>query len=284
MYKNSKQGSRVSGFILPAMIILAATLPVSHARQVKTSQTSSVQVSSPASAAPEEVSPSPAKDPYEKFNRAMFSFNDKLDKFILKPAATLYNKIMPKPLNQGIHNFFNNIGELPTIADDVLQLHFYQMTNDLWRLGINSTVGIGGLFDVASRMGLPYYANDFGLTLAYWGYTDSNYLVLPFFGPNTVRDGIGIPVDYYGFSVYPYIDPTSLRYEIYALAVVDRRAQLLQFQSVFEEAAIDRYVFMRNAYMQRRAWQIQKNQQLGVFRTAASNAGEQKPEENYNSV
>ncbi len=202
---------------------------------------------------------STTKDPYQKFNRAMFTFNDKLDSYVLKPIATLYEKIMPKPLNQGVHNFFNNIGELPTMANDLLQIHFYQFANDFWRFGINTTIGIGGLFDMATRMKLPYYSNDFGMTLATWGYRQSNYLVLPFFGPNTPRDTIGLPVDYFAFSIYPHIHPQSLRYEIYALGVIDRRAQLLKFQPVFDEAAVDKYTFMRDAYLQRRAYQIEEN-------------------------
>lgn len=201
-----------------------------------------------------------AKDPLEKFNRAMFTFNDKLDIYILKPVATFYNAIMPRPLNQGIHNVFLNIGNLPTIANDILQFNFYQMANDMWRLGINTTVGIGGLFDIAGRIGLEPYSNDFGLTLAAWGYDNSTYLVLPFFGPNTIRDGIGIPVDYYAFSIYPYIKPYKTRYAIYGLGIIDRRAQLLQFQSVMEEASLDKYIFVRNAYMQRRAFQIEQNE------------------------
>jgi len=202
-------------------------------------------------------------DPYEPFNRAMFTFNDKIDKYFLKPIATVYNKIMPKPLNVGVHNFFNNIGTIPTIINDLLQFHFYQMTNDLWRLGINTTVGVGGFFDMATRMKLPFYINDFGLTLATWGYKNSNYIVLPFFGPNTIRDGVGIPVDYYAFSVYPHIQPPSLRYQIYAVGIVDRRAQLLQYQKVFEEATYDEYLFMRNAYLQRRNYQIEQNAHRG---------------------
>src|SRR5204863_5535360 len=98
-----------------------------------------------------------------------------LDNVVMRPIATLYNKIIPKPLNLGINNFFNNIGELPTIANDVLQLHFYQMANDMWRFVVNSTIGIGGLFDIASRINLTYYKNDFGLTLARYGYLPSTY-------------------------------------------------------------------------------------------------------------
>lgn len=202
------------------------------------------------------------KDPYEKFNRAMFIFNDNLDFYLIKPVAQLYNAILPKPLNKGIHNFFNNLGELPIIANDLLQFNFYQMTKDASRFLINSTLGIGGLFDMATRMHMPYFQNDFGLTLAKWGYGDSNYIVLPVLGPNTIRDGLGIPVDYFGFSIYPYIQPQSTRAQLLTLFMVDHRANLLQFEPVLEEAAIDRYVFMRNAYMQHRAFQIEQVKHL----------------------
>lgn len=198
-------------------------------------------------------------DPYEKFNRVMFGFNDVLDTVFLRPVATFYNKIMPTPLNKGVHNFINNIYTIPTIANDLLQLKFYQMTNDFWRLAINTTVGIGGFFDVAERMQLKPYTNDFGLTLATWGWENSNYLVLPFYGPNTVRDSVDLPVDYYCFSIFPYIHPPRTRYEIYALGVIDARAQKLKLQPLLEEASFDKYVFIRDAYMQHRAYQIEQN-------------------------
>lgn len=204
-----------------------------------------------------------APDPYQGFNRAMYSFNDKFDIYFLKPIAILYNAIIPKPLNQGIHNFFSNINNVPTIINDVLQAHFFQASSDFWRLGINTTIGIGGLFDVASRLGLEPYTNDFGLTLATWGYKNSNYLVLPFFGPNTIRDGIEIPVDYYAFSIYPGIHSKPVRYGLVSLSIVDRRAQLLKYQSLLEEVSIDPYAFQRNAYMQRRQCQIEENDRLG---------------------
>lgn len=203
------------------------------------------------------------KDPYEKFNRGIFAFNDHLDTYILKPIAQFYNKIIPRPLNLGIHNFFNNLNNIPTIINDILQFNFYQAANDAWRLGINTTLGIGGLFDVAKTMGLDPYINDFGLTLARWGYKDSNYFIIPFLGASTIRDALGIPVDYYGFSVYPYIQPQSTRFEVIALGVVDWRAQLVKYQSVLEEVAVDKYAFQRDAYIQRRAYQIKQNEHLG---------------------
>lgn len=211
----------------------------------------------------------PAQDPLERFNRATFALNDKLDQFILKPVAKVYNAVLPKPINQGIHNVFNNIGNLPTIANDLLQLDFYHTANDFWRLAINTTIGVGGLFDVAARLGLQPNTNDFGLTLARWGWTHSVYVVWPLWGPSTFRDGIGLPVDYYAFSIYPYIHPAATRYSVYGLGVVDRRAQLLQFENVLQEAAFDKYVFIRNAYMQRRAYQINQVQHPVMHKTVA---------------
>jgi phospholipid-binding lipoprotein MlaA len=207
--------------------------------------------------------PANPKDPNEKFNRVMFHFNDFLDTFILKPAATLYVKIVPKPLVKGITNIYANVDTIPTVFNDVLQGNIYQATNDSWRFAINSTAGILGFFDWASDMGLEPNKEDFGLTLARWGYVNSNYLVLPFFGPSSLRDGLGIPVDYYGFSIYPYIKPTNTRYAVYGVGTVSRRADLLRFQNVFDQATMDKYVFLRDAYTQRRAYLIQRNKELG---------------------
>lgn len=214
----------------------------------------------------QEASAVPANpDRFEGFSRAMFKFNDNLDTYILKPVATFYNKIMPKPLNKGVHNFFNNIDTLTTIANDVLQLHLYQALNDSWRFGINTTIGIGGLFDIAERMNLKPYQNDFGITLARWGWKDSSYLVIPFFGPNTFRDGVSMPVDYFALSIYPYIHPRTTQYALYGLGVVDHRAQLLRYQNVFDEIMLDKYTFIRSAYLQRRAYQIEQNAKLSFI-------------------
>lgn len=234
--------------------------PADQKTSTKTSEADhAAAMSSTDSAAVTDIIQDTSQDPLQPFNRAMFTFNDKIDKFILKPVATFYNKIMPKPLNQGIHNVFSNLNTVTIIANDLLQVHFYQAANDTWRLGVNSTVGIGGIFDVATRIKLQSYHNDFGMTMARWGYKNSTYLVLPFFGPNTIRDGLGIPVDYFAFSVYPYIQPESTRYQIYGLGVLDKRAQLLKYEEVVDEAAVDRYVFVRDAYKQHRADQIEQN-------------------------
>lgn len=215
-------------------------------------------------AASEETPPAlEISDPYEPVNRAIYTFNEVLDKLILKPVATVYNKIIPNPIRKGIKNFYGNIDTIPTVINDVLQGNIYQATSDTWRLVINSTIGILGFFDVATEIGLDPNTEDFGLTLAQWGYTKSNYLVLPFFGPSTPRDAVGIPIDYYAFSIYPYIHPPIRRYEIYGLGVVARRADLLSYENVMEQVSIDRYAFLRDAYLQRRAYLIQRNKELG---------------------
>ena len=200
-------------------------------------------------------------DPYESLNRAVYAFNRTLDVYILKPVATVYNIAVPIVLQTGITNFFNNIDLLPTIANDVLQANFSQAGRDITRIVVNSTIGIVGLFDVAKDMHLVDHHEDFGLTLAKWGYKQSTYLVLPFWGPATVRDTIGMPIDYFGFSLYPHIHPTSIRYGLYGLNVVVKRAHLLTYQDVIRVLSIDEYVFVRNAYLQHRLAQIQQNEE-----------------------
>ncbi len=208
--------------------------------------------------------PAPVKDPMEGFNRAMFRFNDVFDQVLLKPVSILYTKIVPKPLVSGFYNFFNNIDTIPTVFNDVLQFNFYQATSDAWRLGINSTIGLAGFIDVGSRIGLEPNTEDFGLTLARWGWSDSNYLVLPFLGPGTVRDSvIGFPVTYYFQSIYPYIQPTSAQYGLYAFGVVVRRADLLNYEDFMNQVALDKYIFVRDAYMQHRNYLIDRNKELG---------------------
>ena len=244
---------------------VTATTTETTATTDKTDKTDKIESTTDTASAdfPDDDITDDTKDPLERFNRAMFMFNDKLDYYLIKPVAEIYNDIVPRPLNKGIHNFFNNLGEVPTIINDFLQFNFFQGFRDIARFSINSTIGIGGFFDLATRMQLPYFQNDFGLTLARWGYKDSSYLVLPVFGSNTIRDGIfGLPVDYFEFSVYPYIRPQSTRFQLLTLFMVDHRASLLQFEPVLEEAAIDKYVFMRNAYMQHRAFQIEQVQHL----------------------
>lgn len=198
------------------------------------------------------------QDPFETFNRASFNFNQKFDQVVLTPAAKTYRYVLPQPVRTGVTNFYNNINEIPSVANDLLQFHFLQATNDAWRFFLNSTAGIFGIFDIASQIGLPAHYTDFGLTLARWGCTNSPYLVLPLLGPGTVRDQIGIPVDYYLLSPYGYIYPRTTRALIVTGYVISWRANALDFQNLIAEASFDPYVFQKNAYLQRRNYLIQQ--------------------------
>jgi len=192
-------------------------------------------------------------DPWEGFNRVMFTFNDTLDRYLLKPVAIGYDKVMPNPLQAGVSNFFNNLGEVKTITNDLLQAKFGQAGLDSTRLLVNTTVGLGGFIDIGSRIGLEQNDEDFGQTLGYWGIGSGPYLVLPLLGSSTVRDAVGRYPDY-------LVHPTNLvehdrtRYSLDALYVIDVRASLLEVEKL---VAADRYTFFREAYLQRRQFQVQ---------------------------
>lgn len=188
-------------------------------------------------------------DPYESFNRPMYKFNEFMDKILFKPIAIAYQTILPSFVRTGVTNVFNNIDMVPTVLNDGLQGDSYCVGRDSWRFLINTTAGVGGLFDVAKHLELPPHHEDFGLTLIKWGYQDSHYLVLPFLGPSTVRDTLSKPVDY-GTSIYPYVDDTT-SYIAYGTDVINTRSNLLQYDNVLKQA-FDPYIFVRNAYLQRR--------------------------------
>lgn len=194
-------------------------------------------------------------DPFEGVNRGVFVINKTLDCAILKPAARIYQKFLPKFVQNRINNFFQNIVEIPTIANDLLQADFPNFRNDASRFLLNTTWGIGGLFDVASTADRCRHFNDFGQTLGKWGYKNSIYIVLPFFGPSTVRDSIGRAVNY-GMSPWPYIRPTGLGWGLYAAFAIDARAYYIKLEPAIDEAAVDEYVFFRDAYLQHRAVEI----------------------------
>ncbi len=207
--------------------------------------------------------PKNPQDPYQQFNKKTFQFNAKLDKNFFKPVAKGYAKLVPQPARQGISNVFNNIDELTVIANDVLQGDYNNAMGDSWRFFINSTFGLFGIFDVASKMhvAIPKHNNDFGLTMANWGFTDQKYIVIPLFGPSTDVDILGRIVDFYAFSPYPYLHPYWRRATALGLYYLNERAQLLQFNDLYETAAINPYVFVRNAYLQRRKAQLENLQQ-----------------------
>jgi phospholipid-binding lipoprotein MlaA len=189
-------------------------------------------------------------DPFESFNRGIYTFNDTLDKAIVKPVAQGYNKVMPDTGKSMVINFFSNLDDIVVTANDLLQFKFVQAFSDGMRVLVNSTVGVGGLVDVAS-MNLEKHNEDFGQTLGYWGVKNGPYLVVPFLGPSTIRDSIGDIGDgqVSAISRTPHV---RTRNQLYLAKAIKRRAQLVTDESVLDDAIIDRYTFIRDAYLQRR--------------------------------
>lgn len=195
--------------------------------------------------------PADKKDPLESYNRAMFAFNDGLDRTIVKPVAEVYRDTIPQPVQSGVSNFFSNIDDIFVFLNDLLQFKLTQAASDFSRLVWNTTAGLGGFIDVASHMDLPKHNEDLGQTLGAWGIGDGPYIVLPFLGPSTVRDTTGILVEAPHHPVND-IEDNETYWATVALMTVDKRAQLLGASNIVDEAALDRYVFIRDAYLQHR--------------------------------
>ena len=192
------------------------------------------------------------KDPLEGVNRAVFSFNDGLDRAIIKPVATGYKAVMPEIARTGVTNFFANLGDLWIGVNNALQGKIGAGVSDIGRFLMNSTAGILGLFDVASSAGLEKHNEDFGQTLGRWGVGSGAYVVLPILGPSTVRDGLSLLLlDWRGDPLW-YVDNIPARNELLGLRAVDLRANLLDTTRLVEDAALDHYTFVRDAYLQRR--------------------------------
>jgi phospholipid-binding lipoprotein MlaA len=190
-------------------------------------------------------------DPLEGLNRTVFKFNDKVDQYALKPVAKGYVYITPQPVRDSVTNFFSNIGDVYIAANNLLQLKITDGVEDIMRIVINTTFGVGGLFDVATLANLPKHDNDLGLTLGHYGVPAGPYLVLPLFGPSTVRDGIGEIGEYF-VNPLTYVHPDSVSWALYGVNLINTRANLLNASDVLEGAALDKYSFVRNAYLQRR--------------------------------
>ena len=191
------------------------------------------------------------KDPFEPFNRGVYQFNDALDRAVVKPAAKGYNAVMPPPAKMMVSNFFSNLNDISVAINDLLQFKIVDAISDGGRLVVNTTVGLFGLVDVASAVGLKKHDEDFGQTLGRWGINSGPYLVIPFFGPSSIRDGVGLYVDSHP-RVIQRIKPVDTRNQVFAASIVDKRASLLDKEKVLDTAALDRYSFFRDAYLQRR--------------------------------
>ena len=190
-------------------------------------------------------------DPWEVYNRNVFEFNERADAYVIRPLAEGYTKGIPEPVRDCVGNIFRNLGDIGNALNNLLQGKAYEATSDICRIAINSTVGLLGCFDMASKVGLARSSEDFGQTLGKWGVGPGPYFVLPLLGPSTVRDSFGRVAD-------TYTDPVSkINYDAYlvaaeALRVIDLRAGLLQASRLLEGAALDKYQFVRDAYLQRR--------------------------------
>jgi phospholipid-binding lipoprotein MlaA len=204
---------------------------------------------------PAGVEPSP-RDPWEPFNRSVFEFNEGLDKYLLKPVVAAYRFILPEIVREGIYNFFSNYSDIYTALQNLLQGKPDYAFNDLMRVAVNTIFGLGGLMDVATPGGLEKHKEDWGQTFGVWGVPSGPYVVLPFFGPSTVRDTFGTAADLETDYLFKYIPDVGLRNSITGLRVINARNTYYEAGDLLDGAALDKYSFIRDAYLQRREYQI----------------------------
>jgi phospholipid-binding lipoprotein MlaA len=190
-------------------------------------------------------------DPFEPINRGVYQFNEAVDNAVVKPVAQAYRAVIPQFIRSSVSNFFSNINDVIVALNNLLQGKFTAAYSDFGRVAINSTIGVLGLFDVATEAGIEKHEEDFGQTLGYWGVGDGPFLVIPVLGPSTIRDSVGRAVDYRA-DLVTYVDPSRARNQIWIGRGVNRRAELLDASTVLQTAALDPYEFVRDAYLQRR--------------------------------
>ena len=188
-------------------------------------------------------------DPLEPYNRSMTRFNEAVDAALLKPVATMYQQATPAPVRTGVSYFFANLGDAWSFVNNTLQLRAEGALASFFRFNINTVMGLGGLLDVATEMGIDTHKQDFGLTLGRWGMPPGPYLVLPILGPSTVRDTLALPVDWQG-NPLAHVESVPVRNSLYALRAVDARANLLRAGEVLDGAALDKYSFTRDVFLQ----------------------------------
>ncbi len=191
------------------------------------------------------------RDPWEPFNRSVFSFNDAADKAIFKPAATVYRNVTPALVRAGVTNFFGNLDDAWSFVNSLLQFKPISAADNFMRFSVNTVMGVGGIFDVASEMRIERHREDFGQTLGRWGFAAGPYVVLPLLGPSTLRDTVALPVDVRG-DIVANMHPIATRNSLKVLDQLDTRASLLSFSDSLDEVALDKYSFTRDAFLQRR--------------------------------
>jgi phospholipid-binding lipoprotein MlaA len=209
-------------------------------------------------------------DPLEPLNRKVTAFNDVVDGAVLKPVATVYRDVAPDPLRTSVNNFFENLRDIWSFINASLQLRPREAAENFLRFNVNTVFGVGGIFDVASDMGLERTRLDFGQTLGRWGVPSGPYLVLPIFGPSTVRDAAGFSIESSGDLVQGIAD-VSTRNSLYLMRAVDTRANLLRATTLLDGAALDKYSFTRELYLQRRESQIENLIDKGIGLKDGSN-------------
>ena len=196
-----------------------------------------------------------ARDPWESWNRGVFGFNDAVDNAVLQPVAKGYQAVTPTLVQKGVGNFFGNLTDMWSVVNNALALRPRETGDSVGRVMLNTTVGLLGVIDVASDFGIERHTADFGLTLARWGVGNGPYVVLPLLGSSTLRDTAGLPVDNWGNPIGQFSDE-STRTGLTVVKLVDKRAQLLGAGRVLDGAALDKYTFVRDAYLQRRRNQV----------------------------
>jgi len=205
-------------------------------------------------AGPAAYAANPA-DPFEPFNRGVSRFNETVDNAVLAPVATAYQRVLPSMVRAGVSNFFGNVGDVWSLANNVAQLKLQNSAETFMRLNVNTFFGLGGLLDIATEAGIPRHSEDFGQTLGRWGVGAGPYLVLPLLGPSTLRDTAALPVDHYGDPL-AHLHDVRWRNSLTALHAVDKRSQYLRASRLLDDAALDKYSFTRDAFLQRRLNQI----------------------------
>lgn len=205
--------------------------------------------------------PTDPNDPFESYNRSMYEFNEGFYDYVLDPVSRGYDTITPAPVQKGVSNFFSNLDDFVVLVNDLFQLKFKQAASDTGRIIVNSTIGLFGLIDWASDIGMEKHNEDFGQTLGYWGVPDGPYFVLPFLGPSTIRDTGGLATDIVYFDpiyneVHEDFPPPSrdntAAWTMSALKAIETRNRLLKADEILDEAALDPYIFLREGYLQRR--------------------------------
>jgi len=234
---------------LLATCLAAIALSVTTGCATTTATTATSATGAPNVQAPQP--PASKDDPWERWNRKVYGFNEAIDAAVIRPVATAYEKVVPQVVRTGVSNFYGNFADAWSAVNNLLQGKLADSAQDVMRVGTNTLFGIGGLFDVATELGLDSQREDFGQTLGYWGFKPGPYIVWPLLGPSTLRDSFAIPLDRYVSPALAFSDDGT-RFSLVFLGLLNDRANLLPTSRMLDGMALDRYVFVRDAYLQRR--------------------------------